>query len=268
MLVGVLAISGFPLLSGWYSKDMILSSALGYSVAHPSHGLLFFLPLVTAGLTAYYMARLWFLAFAGQPRDHHVHDHAHETPWVMTLPLVVLAAASIGVGWGWPVWNVEASALGHTLHEVTPAARADFEKAHHYEHEYHLYAGGLALVAAALGLFAAYSQHRSGKLLAFAPPFLVHKWYFDELYAALFHRPTVDLARASAAVDKRPAASFAEEARVDTGTLDGALNALGQLVAQFGANLRRAQTGQIRQYVLVLALTVAGVLGILTALTR
>ena len=247
---------------------MILSSALGYTVAHPSHGLLFFLPLLTAGLTAYYMARLWFLAFAGKPRDHHVYDHAHETPWVMTTPLVILALASIGVGWGWPVWNAEASYLGHTLHEVAPAARADFAKAHHYEHEYHLHAGGLALLAAAIGGFAAYSLHRSGKLLGFAPAFLVHKWYFDELYAALFHRPTVQLAKASAAVDKRPAASFAEEARVDTRTLDGVLNALGQLIAKFGAQLREAQTGQIRQYVLVLALTVAGVLGILTALTR
>jgi NADH-quinone oxidoreductase subunit L len=236
-----------------------------------SHGLLFFLPLLTAGLTAYYMARLWFLAFAGKPRDHHVYDHAHETPWVMTGPLVVLAVASVCVGWGWPVWDAEASALGHVLHEATPAARADFTKAQHYEHEYHLHAGGLALLAAAIGGFAAYSLHRAGRLLGSpAPAFLVHKWYFDELYAALFHRPTVQLAKASASVDKRPAASFAEEpgSRVDAGTLDGVLNALGQLSAKLGAQLRGAQTGQIRQYVLVLALTVAGLLGILTALTK
>ena len=91
MLVGVLAISGAPLFSGWYSKDMILAAALGFGLDHQQHILLFVLPLVTAGMTAFYMFRLWFLAFTGKPRDQHVYDHAHESPWVMTLPLVVLA---------------------------------------------------------------------------------------------------------------------------------------------------------------------------------
>lgn len=271
MLIGVLAISGFPLLSGWYSKDMILSSALGYGLADRTHQMLFLLPVAAAGMTAYYMFRLWFLAFAGKPRDQHVYDHAHETPWVMTTPLVLLAIASIAVGWGWPVWNAEASYLGHTLHEVEPAAQANFAKAKHLAEENHLIAGGVALVAAAIGFGFAYGWHRSGKLLATKPnAFFVNKWYFDELYEAVFHKPTIQLAKSSAAADKRPAASFAEEpeSRVDTRTLDGVLNAFGQLTARLGAQLREAQSGQIRQYVLVLALTVAGLLGILTALTR
>ncbi|HUR55462.1 MAG TPA: proton-conducting transporter membrane subunit, partial [Gemmataceae bacterium] len=100
MLIGVLAISGMPLLSGWYSKDMILSASLGYVEVHREHALLFVLPAVTAGLTAFYMFRLWFLAFTGKPRDEKLHEHAHESPRVMTLPLIFLAACSIGVAWG------------------------------------------------------------------------------------------------------------------------------------------------------------------------
>ena len=57
------------------------------------------------GLTAYYMSRLWLLAFAGKPRDQHVYDHAHESPAVMLFPLVVLAIFSLGIAWGWPVWD-------------------------------------------------------------------------------------------------------------------------------------------------------------------
>src|SRR5438067_6424566 len=92
MLIGVLAICGVPLFAGWYSKDAILVSALAFGTFYKQHFLLFALPLVTAGLTTFYMFRMWFMTFAGQPRDHHVYEHAHESPWTMTVPLIVLAA--------------------------------------------------------------------------------------------------------------------------------------------------------------------------------
>ena len=277
MLVGVLAISGFPLLSGWYSKDMILSATLGYSLADQRHVLLFALPLVTAALTAFYMFRLWFLAFAGEPRDKHVYDHAHESPWVMTLPLVVLAVFSLGIGWGWPVWDAEASALAHLLHEGQLPARADFTVAHHLAEENHLVAGGLALLAAAAGIALAYRMYaaRPRTVADLAPPargvggFVANKWYFDELYDALVRRPTVGLAFASAAADKRPTDGTESRARgLDAGTLDGLLNAVAELTGRAGTALRAVQTGRIRGYVLVLALTVVLLLGMLTALAR
>src|SRR5262249_47882499 len=87
MLVGVLAISGIPLFSGWYSKDGVLGSAFGFVFHHHQHALLFLLPLATAGLTTFYMFRMWFMTFTGKPRDAHVHEHAHESPWTITLPL-------------------------------------------------------------------------------------------------------------------------------------------------------------------------------------
>src|SRR5207244_6475984 len=76
MLMGVLAICGIPLFSGWYSKDAILVAALRFGIAHNSHLLLFALPLVTAGITTFYMFRMWFMTFAGRPRDEHVFEHA------------------------------------------------------------------------------------------------------------------------------------------------------------------------------------------------
>ena len=109
MLIGCLAIAGIgaPFLagfSGFHWKDLIVEQALIHwntntgKVALTS--LLFTVPLFTAGLTAFYMFRLWFMTFAGEPRDHHVYEHAHESPWVMTVPLVVLSlfAAFVAAG--------------------------------------------------------------------------------------------------------------------------------------------------------------------------
>lgn len=275
MLVGVLAISGAPLLSGWYSKDMILSTALGYVSLHPVHALLFVLPALTAGLTAYYMFRLWFLAFTGAPRDRHIHDHAHESPRVMTVPLVVLAAFSVGVAWGWPAWSAEASYLGSVLQRAEPVAvKTDFALEKFEEHKLHLYAGATTLALGLLGALLAFRtfyrrtpQHDA--LHATRPSwyrFLLGKWYFDEAYNALFVAPTLQLAHAAARADKRPPA--APSTGFDLLTLDGILNAIGQATVRVGAVLRGVQTGFVRSYVFALALTAALLLGMLAVLAK
>ena len=86
--------------SGFHSKDAIVATGLAFIGANPAHFLLFLLPLLTAGLTAFYMFRLWFFTFAGEPRDQHIYDHAHESPRIMTIPLLVLAlfAAFVAMG--------------------------------------------------------------------------------------------------------------------------------------------------------------------------
>src|SRR5262249_11271059 len=128
MLVGVLAIAGTPLFSGWYSKDAIIAQGLAFESVNKQHILLLLLPLITAGITCFYMFRMWFLTFLGQPKDKHVHEHAHESPWLMTIPLIVLAAFSFFVAWGAPPWDAEASYLGRILHSSQPAAvAADFK---------------------------------------------------------------------------------------------------------------------------------------------
>jgi NADH-quinone oxidoreductase subunit L len=282
MLVGVLAISGVTFLSGWYSKDQILAATTGYGLDHTKHFLLLLLPLVTTGMTAFYMFRLWFLTFAGKPRDAHVHEHAHESPAVMTVPLVVLAVFSVCVAWGWPVWDAEASYLGHVLAKSEPAAVAvGFAHERHTAHEYHLLVGGLALALSLAGAGLAYwyfgrTQPTTEAMYArggFGYRFLLNKWYFDEAYDATLVNPTVALAKGTAAADKRPTdgpvppgEAELPPKRFDLFTLDGVLNALGQTVGVAGRSLRAVQTGRLRTYVLALALTTVLLLGILTAL--
>ena len=142
MLVGVLAIVGTPLFSGWYSKDQIIGQALGYGLSHPAHFFLAAAPIVAAAFTGFYMFRLWLLAFAGSPRDAHAYEHAHESPWVMTIPLMVLALFSLGIGWGAEFWKADGSLLAYFLEKAEPTAvKLAFIKEIHAAHEHHLLAG-------------------------------------------------------------------------------------------------------------------------------
>jgi len=96
-LAGTLALSGFGFgpvgFSGFFSKDLIIEWAVA------QQPILGWLAVITAGLTAFYMFRLWFVVFFGPPRSDHAR-HAHESPLVMTIPLILLAIPSIIGGWG------------------------------------------------------------------------------------------------------------------------------------------------------------------------
>lgn len=106
MLVGCLAIAGAGIpfvvgLSGYYSKDAILEQAFLFARTNPGFGNMFFyIAAGGAAMTAFYMFRLWFLTFAGEPRDHHRYDHAHESPPTMYVPLVILATLAVTAAWG------------------------------------------------------------------------------------------------------------------------------------------------------------------------
>jgi NADH-quinone oxidoreductase subunit L len=224
MLVGVLAIAGTPLFSGWYSKDAILAMAAGFVHVHPEHLLLFLLPLLTAGLTTFYMYRMWFMTFTGKPRDEHVYEHAHESPPTMTLPLVLLALGSIFVGWGAPPWQAENSWLEGQIHHAQPnSVYADFgladvtgEEAHevglanrparsfdvserYWAAQHHELAGLLALGLMILGVVFAWLLYYNRRLdpaqakaqFGRLHGFLTHKWYFDEFYDAVAVRPAL-----------------------------------------------------------------------------
>ena len=95
-MIGTLALSGVPFLSGFYSKDGILGSTLAMGMIN-GHYLPFILGILAAVLTPFYMFRLTFVSFFGEPKDKERYDHAHESPWSMTVPLIVLAVLSIFV---------------------------------------------------------------------------------------------------------------------------------------------------------------------------
>jgi NADH-quinone oxidoreductase subunit L len=177
---------------------------------------------------------------------------------------------------------VDKSYLGQLLHHGAPeSVRLDFSEAEQEAHEHHEAAGIMALTAAGLGVITAVFMYWRPKVnpaalrgqLGGLYTFFLKKWYFDEAYDAAFVKPTVALAFACAAADKRPTDApppAGEEElpprRFDWLTLDGWLNALGQAMGTAGRSLRVVQTGQLRNYVLFLALTVAALLGILAVL--
>ena len=110
MLVGCLAIIGAGIPFVGRLQRLLLercdprAGAVVHAITIRSHRVLFFVAAGGAAITAFYMFRLWYLTFAGEPRDHHVYEHAHESPKVMYLPLVVLAVFAFGIGW--PMWGL------------------------------------------------------------------------------------------------------------------------------------------------------------------
>jgi NADH-quinone oxidoreductase subunit L len=128
-LIATLAISGVPLFSGFYSKDMILAAALEFGMKNTHHMILFAGALLTAGMTAFYMFRLVILTFLGKPKDHHKFDHAHESPPNMWVPLVILAGLSFSFwysGWFGDLVQKPASVIAApaAMHASAPGADA------------------------------------------------------------------------------------------------------------------------------------------------
>jgi len=298
MLIGVLAICGIPLFSGYYSKDAIVADALYFwhgdgsaGSGHPQHILLFLLPTAGAAITAFYMFRLFFLTFAGEPRDHHVDEHAHESTAVMWVPLAVLAVFSVIVGY-------EYSQESHT---PLLTRMLLFSKPHtilpHPPDAIHHQAGYYALAAVLSGIgmsvlfygapvfwiwFLKYFRVLNPGEVARQFPrlhdFLLHKWYFDELYERILIRPTLAIAQFCRSFDWNVLDAFIDgTARVtlwwsrldgwfDFRVIDGLVNLTSDWVYATGDWLRRFQTGQIRQYVMFLAVGAIGLFAVISFL--
>jgi NADH-quinone oxidoreductase subunit L len=293
MLVGCLAIigAGIPFvigLSGYYSKDSILAQALSFAQANPRHAILFYAVAGGAFLTAFYMFRLWFMTFAGAPRDHHVADHAHESPQVMVMPLVVLAILAVVAGWTLP----GGFGIANLLEQSRPAGTAETAvggfafgqtltiPAEHLSHgePFHAIAtwtafgtalGGV-LLAAAMYLWRVISPAAVATACRPVYTFLANRWYFDELYDALFVVPVHGLAAAASGVDRglidplinglawvtRQVAGI--DAWIDRTLVDGLVNATARATWAAGLELKKLQTGSLRQYVMfIVAGTVA-----------
>ena len=300
MLVGVVAISGLAIpvinlgFSGFYSKDAIVAAALAYSELNPVHILLFITPLITAGITAFYMFRLWFMTFAGEPRDHHVYDHCHESPHVMTVPLIALSVLAAGCAWGWGFGaNGEDGPLYRLIaHSETVAASEPYTSvgparitlpSHHQVHAVHGQAGLLALLAAFAGSIMAYVMYGARAIRAedirrqFSGvyDFLVDKWRFDVLYDAMFVRPVHVVSAWCAAFDKHVLDAILHacakitlvtslwDRKFDEGMVDGLVNLVGNVTRSVGMSLRVVQTGRLRQYVMLIAVGVVVLFGVL-----
>jgi len=243
LTAGVFAIAGFFPLAGFFSKDAILYEAF----QHGELGkLLWFVGVVTALLTSFYMFRLWYLAFFGDSRNHDVHPH--ESPWSMLGPLVILAVLSVCGGWiGMDRFGAfMAPVVGPVLDPATQPGGKGLD----------LGLSVLAVCVAALGWFVADRMYRKRpesavELAAKAPAtykLLVNKYFVDEVYSFTIVKPLL-------AVSK-----FVLEWVVDIGLLGGLAWLLGGIATLGGAILQRWQSGNLRSYAAWLALGAAALL--------
>ena len=288
MAVGWLAICGFPLLSGFFSKDEILYQTFTTNAfANPVFGKIFWgIGALTAILTAVYMTRLMVLTFWTKERwhDDHGHDHGHddhaddghghhglakgetphESPWSMTLPLIVLAiAAAVGGYVGVP------NGLGHLVgiensnmveHFLEPsvahvgshgaAAGHGAEAAAPVAHDATLELGltAFSILLALGGIAVGFWIFRKNPLLKL-PKILEEKWRVDELYEATIIHPIRKLSE-----------SILWKA-VDVRSIDGLVNAVADGIRGLGGTMRYLQSGLTRSYVAVILLGAACLVG-------
>jgi NADH-quinone oxidoreductase subunit L len=229
-VVGSLALAGFPLTAGFFSKDDLLISSWS---AGPLGQALTVCGLLTAGLTAFYSFRLVFVTFWGPSRvDPHHAGHIHEPSITMTAPLMVLAVLSIVAGYlGIPAF------LEPVFHGAGGAAPHEGPAAY-----------GVMAFATLMGLSgigAAYYLYvlnpglpdRLARLWSRAYDLSLHKWYIDELYDRWFIRSTI-------------AAANGLWKYVDVSIIDGAVNGVARAIAWGGWFIRLTQSGQTQHYAL------------------
>jgi NADH-quinone oxidoreductase subunit L len=190
MVIGTLALTGFPLTAGYFSKDAIIESAY---VAHNPFALYgFLMTVIAAGLTSFYSWRLIFKTFHGEPHDQEHYEAAHESPLWMLIPIGILAAGSILAGF--PFKELFAG------HGVAEFFGDSIKMNTHIIDEMHHIPKAIALlptVMMVLGLAVSYIFYIRRPYipveLAEQHPllyrFLLNKWYFDELYDVIFVRP-------------------------------------------------------------------------------
>jgi NADH-quinone oxidoreductase subunit L len=213
LLVASLAISAIPPFAGYFSKDAILLAAYQRSQW------MYWVGVIIASMTSFYVFRAFFLAFTGTYRGHH---HPHESPSVMTLPLIALALLSLGGGfidvlkWLGPMYSYQ-EAENHALALISVAAGLI----------------GIAVAAVLYWLKPALAEALpAGSLYRL----IYNKYYVDEIYSALIVKPLAVVSR------------FVLWKGVDEGVIDGVVDATGHRVRGVGGILRHMQSGEIRNY--------------------
>ena len=253
-LIGCVAISGIPPLAGFWSKDEILGNAF---ISFPAF---WFVGFLTAGMTAFYMFRLYFLTFEGEFRgdnkelqkelllasninleeEEHEEEHGalHESPWSMTFPLVFLAVPSVIIGFIGLPWDSKFASLldpqealiaieSFELKEFLPLAIA-------------------SVFIASIGITIAYQAYFTKKIdlsILFAKrfpainKFLLNKWYLDDINEKLFVKGSRKLAK--------------EVLEVDSKVVDGVVNLTGLVTLGSGEGLKYFETGRAQFYALI-----------------
>jgi NADH-quinone oxidoreductase subunit L len=248
-LIGALALAGLPPLSGFFSKDEILLDAYKHNQA------IYWILVVAAFFTAFYMGRQLLMVFFGQARTASA-EHAEESPAVMTTPLIILAVLSVVAGaLNLPKLTEEGYAgalafktwLGYTLGK---------EEALLFDWFVAGLSTALALAALALA-YALYSRAYANvddrdplqNVLGPVFKFLQNKWYVDEVYGFLIVKPFNALSQLTARA-------------IDLGGVDMTFTNFGELAREVGRGFSRLQRGYARGYALVMFVGVVVVLAL------
>ena len=255
-LVGTIAIAGIPPLAGFFSKDEILWKAFA-----GGHWFLWFLGLLGAALTAFYMFRLLTLTFDGEKRWE-AGKHPHEAPRSMTVPLVILAALSVvgGVA-GIPASLGGGNAIEHWLDPVFEKAQEKIVLAGHPEGAVEYVLMALSVAVALGGIYYARMWYlkkkevpqRLAESASGAYALLSNKYYIDELYDAAVVTPTWKISEKLLWKG------------IDVGVIDWLVNGTGKLVAGVSRGIRLFQTGVTESYMFVFLLGVVVIVGWLLA---
>jgi NADH-quinone oxidoreductase subunit L len=227
-MMGWLAIIGIPPLSGFFSKEPIIVAAFereGWTA-----WLYGMAALIGAGLTAFYMTRLFVLTFHGPERYTEDNKHPHESPYIMTVPLMLLALGSIAAGY------LMSTSVPDWLEPVFGAEQAEAEPV-----LAHWLLTTLSLVVTVLGAGIAWALFRRGTALQEQPAGAVvtaarRNLYTDAFNEAVFERPGIYLTRALVYLDNKG--------------IDGIVNGIAAGVGGSSGRLRRLQTGFVRSYAL------------------
>ena len=277
--LATLSIAGTPLLAGFVSKDEILWSAFSGPF---NNKLLWFIGVVTAGLTAFYMFRLLFMTFWGSPRySEETAEHLHESPEAMLIPLRVLAVLSVVGGFlGWPLVLGGSNRFGTFLEPVFRKPRwmtlqEPVQEQYSHAFEYGLMAFSVSV--AAYGVYTAYRFYlkhpeipeRLAGSLRTVYAVLLNKYYVDELYDALFVDRAKNLGNffswfdlgvidggvnGSAWLTRNTAEGTR---RWDLVVIDGLVNLLGWVVHLMSYPVRMTQTGAVQSAALLIVLGLA-----------
>jgi NADH-quinone oxidoreductase subunit L len=254
-LCGAASLAGFPLLSGFWSKDEILAAdfeaASQSAVTGWVYTVLFLVGLLTAGLTAFYTFRAYFLTFQGETRvPPEAGHHAHESPPVMTVPLMILAVGAVLVGLVFgPTHRFEHYLRDHWMvpsfgslltHGETPGMNLPLM----------LVSSVVALAGIGLAWWMYLRQpavpDRLAQRLRVAYELSRNRFYLDELYSAFIVRPLTGLAHACRVVDQH--------------VVDGLVDLVGQLPTFTGRLITPIQNGLVQFYALLMVLGLTGVL--------
>jgi len=251
MLIGSLSLAGFPLFTGFFSKDEIIKIAYEYGVQ--INYLPYIMLVIAATLTAIYTFRMWFNTFTGEARSDY---HKHESPWIMLGPLVILAVFALGFGYfaqsgfysyldtNFEHYGVNFHELGVIGGHISEAGAAEGEGAGEpvivQILPYIIAIGGI-LVAA---LFYYWRKWDTRKITSEKDPIrtLLQKGYYQhEIFTAWFAETIV----------YGVAILFN---MIDIKIVDGVLNKISEVTVGFGGNLRKVQTGVVQNYITAIVL--------------